>query len=146
MTQGCNVPFQEKCKCLMCQSELIDKHKNQIEALTDTYKDLTITYAKLQEHHNRQIDENRLMSRRVDELELTIQQQKYVLETNLRDSFDNLRVDIQKVEKLFYDEMEKVRCKDKKPHRCPVCEGTGNHFIPPFKDCQSCNGHGVLWN
>lgn len=100
----------------------------QLKALTEMYKALSINVAGLQDHHIRQIDENRKTSKRVDE-----------------------------VEQLVYDEKEKFRCNDRKPHKCPVCKGLGNpditdrtaygprrHMIEN-DPCNSCKGTGIMW-
>lgn len=37
---------------------------------------------------------------------------------------------------------------DKKPFRCPVCDGRGhtlNNVIGYVSDCKSCNGKGIVW-
>lgn len=50
----------------------IDALKSQTTALTDMYKDLSVTCANLYAHKNRQIDENRAVDRKLDELESMI--------------------------------------------------------------------------
>lgn len=62
---------------------------------------------------------------------------------------------------LFYGE-DSFNChthyfdpnKEKKPYKCPVCEGTGKVSRPPWiagniyqwvSTCQACSGSGVIW-
>lgn len=56
------------------------------------------------------------------------------------------------LEQLFYDEKEKFRNQDRKPHKCPVCDGSG--FLgdvlllslpPTFAECKTCEGKGIIW-
>jgi len=77
---------------------------------------------QLIEHKNWQIDENRKISRRVDEIE---EMQKKML------SMPN----------IIWAKYNKI------PYRCPVCEGKGQWFEPPQDEfhCTSCNGTGIIW-
>lgn len=92
---------------------------------------------KLEEHKNRQIDENRKISRCFDELERCI----------------DVTVEIYKNKA------------SNKPHRCPVCEGKVKILIDPstplsgfegafgqrdangiyYRNCVSCEGSGIVW-
>jgi predicted RNase H-like nuclease (RuvC/YqgF family) len=117
----------------------------------------------LHEHKNRQIDENRKISRRVDELQKRIEKLKTL-------------TDIKQLEKILYDgaqlhltiikfetrmkelEQRLSICGDKvdkitsKPHRCPNCEGSGRYKLAIAQspsdiiDCHSCKGTGIVWS
>jgi len=67
---------------------------------------------------------------------------------------------IDQVEQLVYDEKEKFRCNDKKPHKCPVCygscivlteaakidfDGMWRAGLDTKKRCDSCEGKGIVW-
>jgi hypothetical protein len=79
-------------------------------------------YIELQEYHTRQIDENRKISRRVDELEELLK----------RITEDDIKAEIT-------------------PYKCPVCEGKGFVFLifsitdTRQEECRSCEGKGILW-
>lgn len=63
------------------------------------------------------------------------------------------RVSIEEFQKDYPDVLHH------KPHKCPVCDGKGNHQIlqgnhqtlhsePPYilnHDCKGCNGKGIVW-
>jgi len=112
---GINIALQE---CLFC------KMQKQITALTDMYKHLSLMVARCQDHHIRQIDENRKISRRVDELERIAKRHSEIV------------------------------CQSKlSPFKCPVCGGIGiNCIIGEFRGlpiktdkCKSCEGKGIIW-
>lgn len=123
-------------------------HKGQIEALAERIKSLENQTTKdavynqncfhgfldkiknLEEHKNYQIDENRKVSKRLDEID------KQIIETRIQ----------------FINQIGN----EKRPHTCPVCNGTGelelqsieetiNNDNKRFKTCHSCEGKGVLW-
>jgi len=71
--------------CHKCQDRFIDQVielAKQVNALTDMYKSVSIQCAANHEHKLRQIDENRKISRRVDELE---KWKKVAIEKNIQD-------------------------------------------------------------
>lgn len=84
---------------------------------------------KIEEHKIRQIDENRKISARVEDIEAAIY----------------------KIEHSQKDHDHKI------PHKCPVCEGRGivatglkieevyGTDLKTSKDCKSCEGKGILW-
>ncbi len=89
------------------------------------YEILRIT--ELDKHHLRQIDENRKISRRVDEIEERISKIESQLGKNILDSYV------------------------KKPHKCPICEGSGKYQTldssPPYvlhNECKCCD-KGIVW-
>lgn len=165
-------------RCIHCELQ------KQITALTDTYKSLSIQAAAHHEHKLRQIDENRKVSRRVDEHEegLIIHKNKlidldkriYELEKAYKADYEvakdiifqgaqthasilKCEKGLKDLEQLFYDEKDKFRCNDKKPHTCPVCGGSGcgkeiyNISVDGVNmgtknhPCHSCDGKGIVW-
>jgi hypothetical protein len=120
----------------------IEKCFERIEKLEDQDKN-GYMYLKgqidaLGEHKNRQIDENRKISRKIDELEKDIIEINHPL--------------IEKIEKL-----EGAICASKKPYKCPVCGGNGNHpdqsprlgykvfATTGIYVCIACEGKGIIW-
>jgi hypothetical protein len=84
---------------------------------------------KCYEYHVRQIDENRKISTRIDELDILI--------NVLKKSYNNLCA-------------TSLR---KDPFKCPSCDGIGKRIKPNFQDggdinfeCVSCKGTGIIWN
>lgn len=52
---------------------------------------------------------------------------------------------LNKLEEITNSIMEDdIKC-GRKPYKCPVCDGSGNFLLPPFKDCHGCNGKGTIW-
>jgi len=75
---------------------------------------------RLEVHMNCQIDENRKISRRVDEaIEVLTEIQEWI---------------------ATFPHKQKS---DKRPHRCPICDGFGIH--DNAHQCRSCNGKGIVW-
>jgi len=77
--------------------------QKQINALTDMYKDLSIYLAGFHDHKVRQIDENRKISKRVDELEEKISE-KYAHPCIIQriEKLENL-IDVKKAEQIICD-------------------------------------------
>lgn len=143
---GCHEPEFEKCKdrgCIACYGghwSSIDPpvcngkiRNSMMKPQMATYEDfIRSRILAIEEHKNYQIDENRKVSRRLDELE------KQILETRIQ----------------FIDKLGN----EKKPHKCCVCEGTGNHSNQTPRlmvlaktqtgiiCCEACDGKGVLWS
>jgi len=71
---------------------------------------------KLEEHKIRQIDENRKVSKRMDEL------------------FKK------------FDFLANAAAKNKKPHKCSMCNGIGGFYISGIMDeeCSACEGSGLV--
>lgn len=52
------------------------------------------------------------------------------------------------LEQLFYDEKATFRNPEKKPHKCPVCDGLGSQLYlisQQAQKCESCEGKGIVW-
>lgn len=86
---GCHPPYVEmpvcehlvpfKYTCLECNRtsasplvQEIQELKKQVRSLIDMYKHLSVQVASYQDHKIRQIDENRKVSKRLDEIEETL--------------------------------------------------------------------------
>ena len=79
----------------------------------------------LEEHKNRQIDENRKVSKRIDELESISNSQANTI-------------------KILCKKSNKA---DKQPYSCPICDGKGfdkKEGLLKYT-CRSCKGSCVLW-
>lgn len=136
-------------RCIYCELQ------KQITALTDMYKSLSIQVAAHHEHKLRQIDENRKISRRVDEtdhiancqgesisiiiknlnkLERELESNHLTQELNPQVwKFVTERIDkLEKLESKFADFMQKsiLNC-EKRPFKCPVCNGEIKILIDP---------------
>lgn len=182
------VSFNGFMKCPECNWEQRPKPslEDQIKALTDMYKSVSIQCAANHEHKLRQIDENRKISRRIDELFETLE--AYNEDAEYLDSL-SLPKRIEKLEELnqqcfeanpikaIYDKFEKIESKiaclmqkstlndEKRPFKCPVCSGEIKILIDPatpmsgiqamfgkrdengmyYKECNACNGKGIVW-
>ncbi len=137
-------PVKEERENITYLCDVIDEVinlKNRIEAL--------------HEHKLRQIDENKKISGRMDEIE----RYKSLIDSlngNRNDwmnGFNECLNQIRDLEILFYDEKEKFRCNDKKPHKCPVCDGKGHYYhlfesqsVPTLLKCNACTGKGIVWS
>jgi predicted transcriptional regulator with HTH domain len=60
-------------RCMLCELQ------KQINALTEMYKHISSMVAGCEDHRIRQIDENRKISRRVDELEIFVRDHEHYL-------------------------------------------------------------------
>jgi hypothetical protein len=112
---GC---YPSECNCNQSLSNSIQELCNRVEALHT--------------HKIRQIDENRKISKRVDELELLV--------NAIKESYNN----------LCAPALKKI------PYKCPVCDGCGNdkgatesnpnyEFCMRYASCHSCKGSGIVW-
>jgi uncharacterized coiled-coil protein SlyX len=153
----------------------IEKLESQLNALTEMYKHLSISIAGLQDHHVRQIDENRKVSNHLDSLDESLENYREY-RTGIEDLGTNVMYLNERIEKLESNNIDKQRemFHDKflekmsefisdKPHKCPNCGGMGefkNDEIFPgvrFKTtqrldatgcydmCKSCEGKGIVW-
>lgn len=134
MGLSCEISTMKRCNhgliahdCDMCQAQ------KQIKALTEMYKDLSCIVAGFSDHRIRQIDENRKISRRVDELELQIDNKsdkvdKKTLEglqsriNDLEKSSAEIKIPylfIERIEKLeiFHEEFKKCLKRDIERHQ-----------------------------
>ena len=95
-----------------------------------------------------------------------IEKKKFSEFHHLRPDIEKLKTQINSWEDEFYLFKDKLRIPDKKPHKCPVCEGKGNirvepkyslssdgmiakderHVAPIEHHCQPCKGKGIVWN
>lgn len=197
-------------QCLYCEMQAkIDSLESQVKALTEMYKDLSCKVAGFSDHRIRQIDENRKISKRVDEIQndhakiingcvdkidalekwkkellvdySDIREIHRILNEHYKSIFhgdpQGLKQRIDDVIELFTKgdlkleseidalatEINTVRAlgsrsfHPKKPHKCPVCDGSGNHpdqsprlgckvFIETgIYVCISCEGKGIIW-
>lgn len=115
--------------CQLC------KLQKQIIALTDMYKSLSCSVAGFQDHKIRQIDENRKISKRMDELGTKF-------EYFMQNSSFNLNIS---VNEPMPGELKPMV--NKVPHKCPVCNGYGGTIISGTIDeyCHACEGKGIVW-
>lgn len=111
--------------------------KNEDNNLTERIENIEKQLRSLEDHKNRQIDENRKISHKVEGLEISISVNKSDV------SYAHRKI----------DEMENS---NKKPHKCPVCEGCGNdkgtqvqnpnyQFCMKYASCNTCEGKGIVW-
>lgn len=120
-----------KFQCPKCNPLTLEK---QIESLTDMYKHLSISIAGYQDHKVRQIDENRKISERMDLFNADM--------IALSGRIGYLDSCIEK----FIKENER-NC-DRKPFKCPICEGKGKFWpegVIGYDRCDSCEGRGYIW-
>lgn len=115
-------------QCHLCEL------KRQMMALTDMYTELSIRVIAQHDFKLRQIDENRKISRRVDEIDETLKAWNEDFEY-----LDSLKLN-KRIKKL----------ESRKPHKCPVCDGKGYCHssginIASGGQCQSCQGKGIVW-
>ncbi|HET9434632.1 MAG TPA: hypothetical protein VFO37_12785, partial [Chitinophagaceae bacterium] len=130
-----------KEQCTLCEL------KTQIMALTDMYKKFTVRTEALHEHKLRQIDENRKVSERMDNMK-EISSRHDDLHKEWWDRIEKLEKEISNWEEEFYFLKEKLRCPDKKPHKCPVCMSwpyIQDEVHLPKWICKACDGKGILW-
>lgn len=109
----------------------------------------------INEHKNYQIDENRKISRRVDELHAHIDKLHEMI--NMEDRITasdvfcrltKLESSISNWEQEFYFLKDKLRNNESKPHPCPICDGRGGFFINGTMDeeCYACEGRSIVWS
>jgi len=143
--KDCNHGNDNSGQCHMCGIESILNYaslKNRIEALHCN---------KLQ-----QIDLNRKAEERIKKLEnfnqydteLISNQIKKIneLEIKFANDIDSVREGLLQTRLQFIDQLGN----DKKPHRCPICEGQGywhkvENGIACGGRCQTCEGKGIVW-
>jgi len=148
-----------------------ESFKQQIIKSLDSLYDMSRSHAvrieALHEHKLKQIDENKKISRRVDELEKKINEIALDIESHYEASIedneyadDQIRSKFKEFDKLkskFEDFMRKsvLNC-EKRPFTCPVCYGCGNdkgtresnpnyQFMMKYASCNSCQGKGIVW-
>ncbi len=115
-----------------------------------------------------QIDDKKQTNKRIEELEnaykADFETAKEIIFAGAQTHASILRLEkgLKDLEQLFYDEKEKFRCNDKKPHECPVCNGEGRKILTvnsmhPLQSytvdaggvhsrcCEACKGKGIVW-
>jgi hypothetical protein len=105
---------------LKAEQQRIDK----LESTVSILERYTKTIGMLCDHKNYQIDENKKISRRVDELEKVFICFKQDFETS----------------------MEYMKAKH--PHKCPICDGMRKFKVfgkDIEADCPACEGKGIVW-
>lgn len=116
---------------------------------------------ELEQHKIRQIDENRAVSKSLDEIRSDIEQLKssksnvsVYADVILR--FCNLEKEIDNLKKTVnynaYITNERLNVhKEEKPYICPVCRGSGRYKLATAqcdsdtRDCHACKGTGIVW-
>jgi DNA repair exonuclease SbcCD ATPase subunit len=116
----------------------------------------------IEEYEKRQIDENRKVSKRINELEELYKSDARNMKQVLSElAKDNKR--ITKLERHFSGDYQLIASK-LNPHKCPVCDGHGNIYSDylcnqemllagwhrdalrsAYKQCVSCEGKGIVW-
>lgn len=128
---------------------LTEKMENENDMQKDVAQ-LGQRVRKLEEHHVRQIDENRKISRRIDEayglienLEKRVKDIEYRL-THIIALPSEIDMRLEEVERKLDKAFDKFCVK---PHRCPVCDGSGGTIIDGVMDenCNGCEGKGIVW-
>jgi rubrerythrin len=69
---------------------------------------------------------------------------------SLIEFIDRIEKKIANWEEEFYFLKDKLRSYDKKPYKCPICEGTGYYHnveatIAYGGKCPSCGGNRIVW-
>lgn len=129
---------------------LCDIHK-QIMALTDMYKSLSVRVMGQHDFKLNQIDENRKLDKKIDnivsQLKAWDEDLEYLDSMKLPKRIEKLEKQIANWEEEFYFLKDKLRCYDKKPHKCPLCDGLGGTKISGTIDeyCNVCDGKGIVW-
>jgi DnaJ-class molecular chaperone len=116
--------------CVNCECNWTGMIK-QIETTTQSYKRNLFNdrVERLEIQNNYQVDENRKTSRRIDQLEKITES----------------------LEQKYNHTQERIKeLKDKKPHMCPVCEGSGSRdigieLVSIMAECNACDGEGIVW-
>lgn len=149
--------------------ELLETHISTVHDLVNmedriTACDVLNRLTLLENHKNYQIDENRKVSRKFDEIESQLKRLEGFIHPDLIlwarvDVTGRLEI-LEKLSKRFEDDIHDLQvfksAKVKLPHKCPVCNGSGEWELQSidetirndnkrFKTCHSCEGKGVLW-
>lgn len=176
---GCHVPtetIEERVKDIEYRLLHIVEFPTEVDI---RLQDVERRIDKFAKHKNRQIDENRKISKRVDELEEYLREikllysnplQQQVWQESISTRLSELEEWTRKDEDIIYERLEKLEglldfTKNllntkihldekhgtrKKPHKCPLCEGSGVDLLaihPELKkcNCRGCEGKGILW-
>lgn len=127
--------------CVIC-----DHRKDKIERLEAQMRELSLQCANMIDHKIRQIDENRKISKRVDELErviLDLQMEQDENSVAIAELYQFVK-ELERFQDITNLQYQKVI--EKKPHACPVCGGRGGFYISGVMDfqCDSCE-KGIVW-
>ena len=135
---GCHIPSQCTCKCHVSQSE---------HCVYCSYKPLGNDMSdKLENHRLFQIEENRKVSRKIDEFEERINKLE-----NVKVIFKSTTID------SVNRRLKELESSSRKPHKCPVCDGlcsklitdrTSNAPAEHYRKqnpCSACEGKGIIW-
>ncbi len=133
----------ERVSCCGCKqkelNEKMDWLQNHIAGVVNEVVMKVNNLEKSREAHSRS---NKDIFERIEKLESNHTNQLSPL------AYLNLKEKIEKLEQLFYDEKEKFRNQDKKPHKCPVCDGTKFVYaidIMKNIECNACKGASIVW-
>lgn len=143
---------ESKCKCVACLSE-------QIVALTDMYKHLSIQIADFHDHkvllHDFIKSANGRLEKSVDiQLLHTMRQTIETWQQGCEVLINSLQSKIGELDEIEHWKksiMGNLRFSEGKPHKCPVCNGYGYHEVlcngicVPGPECNSCDGKGIVW-
>jgi hypothetical protein len=133
--------------------------KRQITALTDMYKSLSVRVVAQHEFKLNQVDANKIMDKKVDDIISKLEAWNDDLE--YLDSL-SLPKRINKLEEIIKDnpglisrigilgqalhELSEENHKLRKiPHKCPLCEECGVAGELVLTHCQACEGKGIVW-
>lgn len=145
---------------------------NRIENLEKKYEEnLTVHWSRMDRIENHQLqlgipkDASEIVKRLTD-LEESYQG-LFCEISHLQDEMGNLKKQIGDWEEEFYFLKDKLRSRESKPHKCPVCDGSGfgnpeirtvSHSMtingvkcvpgdPIYHKavCNSCEGKGIVW-
>ena len=123
---------EQEINSVIGQLEGLSDHIEKVHDLVNledrvTASDVLNRLTSLETHKNYQTEENRKVSKRMNEFE------KQILETRVQ----------------FIGELGNKKI----PHKCPICEGKGKYQSlnpePPYvlhNLCETCEGKGIIWN
>ena len=164
------------CGCVLAMvREVQDKQKKHWELMYSTTENLSKRISQLEQHKNQQVEENRKISRGCHEFEKkVIDQFKDFFEmfesidvqlNELRTHITNIEnnINYEQAKELIYQgaqthlsilklesKVKDLETGSRKPHKCPVCEGSGKVAHPltgmlAAAVCQACEGKGIVW-
>jgi len=74
---------------------------------------------------------------------------RYLIQDNMLRQIEHNRKVSERMDVLegLLSALSHLRHIDKKPHKCPVCEGQGGFYISGTMDseCHACEGKGIVW-
>lgn len=82
---------------------------------------------------------------RVEKLEDKLEEESDNIEQHA-EFINNIYKKINKLEREIQNMGTAISIKyDKKPHKCPVCEGMGGFLSTEPNMCPACDGKGIVW-